>query len=139
MAVVIRMKRTGRRNRPCYRISVSDKRAPRDGRTLDMLGLYDPASPMKEKQVTLNVERAKDWIIRGAIPSETVRSILKANGVYDGIVRKPSRKRPGRKVKTKTRVLRDARKSARLVAKSTRRTERVAQKKAAAAASAPAE
>ncbi|HED65680.1 MAG TPA: 30S ribosomal protein S16, partial [Planctomycetes bacterium] len=70
MAVVIRMKRTGRRNRPCYRISVADRAKPRDGRTLDNLGVYDPASPKEELRLTLDVEKAKDWISRGAIPSE---------------------------------------------------------------------
>ena len=45
MAVVIRMKRSGRKNRPCYRISVADSRDPRDGRTLESLGLYDPIAP----------------------------------------------------------------------------------------------
>ncbi len=53
MTVVIRMKRTGRRNRPCYRISVADRRFPRDGRTLENLGLYDPISSNPEAQVTL--------------------------------------------------------------------------------------
>ena len=48
MAVVIRMKRTGRRNRPCYRISVADSRCPRDGNVLENLGLYDPVSPIRQ-------------------------------------------------------------------------------------------
>ena len=77
MAVVIRMKRTGRRNRPCYRISVADSRSPRDGRTLETLGLYDPVSRDAEAQTKLNVERAKHWVGVGAKPSETVRSIFK--------------------------------------------------------------
>ena len=109
MAVVIRMKRSGRRNRPCYRITVADSRAPRDGRVLESLGLYDPIAPDKEAQVVLNVERAKHWIEHGAQPSETVRSILKRNGVFGEPKPKPIRKRPGRKRKTKTKAKRNAR------------------------------
>ena len=60
MAVVIRMKRTGRRNRPCYRISVADSRWPRDGRFLESIGLYDPVAPSEENQVVVDVERARE-------------------------------------------------------------------------------
>ena len=83
MSVVIRMKRTGRRNRPCYRISVADSRSPRDGRTLETLGLYDPVSKAADQQTTLDVDRARHWITNGAQPSETVRSIFKRLGVFD--------------------------------------------------------
>jgi len=113
MTVVIRMKRTGRRNRPCYRISVAERRAPRDGRTLDMLGLYDPIAPKEEAQLTLNVERAKYWVSQGAQPSETVRSIFERKGVYEGAPEKKKRDRSGRKKKTKTGERRKAVKKAR--------------------------
>ena len=109
MAVVIRMKRSGRRNRPCYRITVADSRAPRDGRVLESLGLYDPIAPNKEAQVVLDVERAKHWIEHGAQPSETVRSILKRNGVFGEPKPKTIRDRSGRKTKTKTKQRRKAR------------------------------
>ena len=109
MAVVIRMKRSGRRNRPCYRITVADSRAPRDGRVLESLGLYDPIAPDKEAQVVLDVERAKHWIEHGAQPSETVRSILKRNGVFGEPKPKTIRDRSGRKRKTKTKEQRKAR------------------------------
>ena len=139
MTVVIRMKRSGRRNRPCYRISVADRRSPRDGRTLETLGLYDPVAPTKEAQLTLNVERAKHWISEGAQPSETVHSIFKRQGVYEGAAPKTKRDRSGRKAKTKTGERRTAVKTARADAKVVRRTERVQaakQAKQAAAASA---
>ena len=84
MAVVIRMKRTGRRNRPSYRISVADGRAPRDGRTLDNLGFYDPVSPVADLRLKLDVERARHWVQHGAQPSETVESIFRRAGVYEG-------------------------------------------------------
>ena len=77
------MKRTGRRNRPCFRISVADARSPRDGRTLDSLGLYDPICKDADGQTTLNVERARHWLSNGAQPSDTVRSIFKRMGVFE--------------------------------------------------------
>ncbi|MEZ5975780.1 MAG: 30S ribosomal protein S16 [Planctomycetota bacterium] len=140
MAVVIRMKRTGRRNRPCYRISVADSRAPRDGRTLENLGLYDPVSPNKEMQTTLDVERARHWLTNGALPSETVRSIFKRAGVYKDFGKpKEKRDRSGRKKATKTSQARVAAKTARAERKTKRSQDRVAAKRAAAKAAASAE
>jgi small subunit ribosomal protein S16 len=143
MAVVIRMKRTGRKNAPCYRISVADKRSPRDGRTLDTLGVYDPISPVEELRLKLDVERARKWVQNGAKPSETVHSIFKKHGVYDGVhFRDKKRSRPGRKNETKTSATRVAAQKKRSAAKTSRRTARVAGKRAAAKAAkaaAPAE
>jgi small subunit ribosomal protein S16 len=136
MAVVIRLRRTGRRNRPCYRINVADSRSPREGRFLETLGLYDPISPDEEKQITLDVERAKHWLSVGALPSDTVSSIFKRRGVYEGQAPKHARKRTGRGVLTKTRATRIAAKSARIEQKGVRRAKRVAAAKAAKAAAA---
>lgn len=140
MAVVIRLKRTGRRNRACYRISVADSRSPRDGRVLENLGLYDPVHPTKEQQSTLDIERARHWLEMGATPSETVRSLFKRHGVFTdwGQPAKP-RKRPGRKKVTATRTARIATKAARADAKKARHSARVAAKRAAAKAEAAAE
>lgn len=96
MAVVIRMKRTGRRNRPCYRISVADSQFPTDGRVLENLGLYDPVSRVEENQVKVNVERARHWLKLGAKPSRTVESILKKHGAYEGMPEKSKRDRSAR-------------------------------------------
>ena len=137
MAVVIRMKRTGRRNRPSYRISVADSRSPRDGRTLETIGLYDPVSPNKEAQTRLEVERARHWLEHGALPSETVRSIFKKAGVYDGFGKpKKKRDRKGRKTKTKTGERRTAIKAERVDRKKARMEGRLAAKRAAAKAAA---
>ena len=138
MAVVIRMKRTGRRNRPCYRISVADSRFPRDGRTLDTLGLYDPVSSNTEAQATLNVERARHWIQNGARPSETVHSLFKRMGVYEGefAPKERKRERPGRKKVTAARTRRRAEKGARAERKEARRNERQSARRAAAKAAA---
>jgi small subunit ribosomal protein S16 len=138
MAVVIRMKRTGRRNRPCYRISVADQAAPRDGRTLETLGLYDPIAPKEELRLTLDVERAKHWVGVGALPSETVNSIFERMGVYEGRPARKVSKRPGRTKKTATKMRRTQRKVTTQARKKERRTERLATKRAAAKA-APAE
>jgi small subunit ribosomal protein S16 len=124
MTVVIRMKRTGRRNRPCYRISVADQRAPRDGSTLENLGLYDPIAARPEARLTLDVERAKHWISVGAQPSETVRSIFKRQGVYAGAAAKEKRDRSGRKRTTKTGERRAAAQRARSERKAERRKNR---------------
>jgi len=141
MAVVIRLKRTGRAKRPCYRISVADSRFPRDGRTLETLGLYDPVSPQADKQLTLNVERARHWMTAGAVPSETVRSIFSRMGVFEGefAPKHVVRKRPGRKKTTKKGTRRVAAKAARAERKSARQTERTQAKRAAAKAAAAAE
>lgn len=124
MAVVIRMKRSGRRLRPCYRISVADSRSPRDGRTIETLGLYDPIAANPEARLKLDVERARYWIGVGAQPSETVRSIFKRMAVYEGLSAPRRRKRTGRGRPTKTKAARKERK--------TRLAERRAAKQAAA-------
>lgn len=74
--VRIRLQRLGRRNRPFYRISVMDERVKRDGRLIEELGWYDPISKDESKQLTLNDERAKYWISKGAQPSETLMDIF---------------------------------------------------------------
>jgi len=138
MAVVIRMKRTGRRNRPCYRISVTDRAFPRDGRTLETIGVYDPASPKPELRLKLDAERAKHWLALGALPSQTVASILKREGVIQGTLTTKEKQRQGRKAKTATGEARKVSKTARLESKKARFTEKRAAKRAAAAAAATA-
>ena len=75
MAVKIRLRRVGTKNVPCYRIVVADGRSPRDGRFIENIGPYDPKN--QKREYTINIERAKHWIQKGAQLSETVRSILK--------------------------------------------------------------
>ncbi|NCO39553.1 MAG: 30S ribosomal protein S16 [Armatimonadetes bacterium CG_4_10_14_3_um_filter_66_18] len=79
MAVAIRLRRTGSRNRPSYRIVVAEKRKPRDGRFIEILGHYDPLKQPAGVQV--DAERAVYWLQNGAQPSETVGSILRAKGI----------------------------------------------------------
>lgn len=108
----------------------------RDGRTLDNLGVYDPASPKEELRLTLNVERAQYWLSQGALPSETVRSIFKRQGVYAEAKPKVIRKRPGRKVMTKTKASRLEVQKVRTERKKLRSSDRVSAKRAAATAAA---
>ena len=76
--VKIRLTRTGAKKAPSYRIVVADSRYPRDGRFIEILGAYDP---MAENAVVLDNEKAKEWIAKGAQPTETVKALLKKNGV----------------------------------------------------------
>ena len=75
MSVKIRLARHGAKKRPYYRIVVADSESPRDGRYLEAIGSYNPLQDPAE--VTLKTERVKYWIEQGALPSDTVKSILK--------------------------------------------------------------
>ena len=75
MPVRIRLRRVGTKNVPVYRIVVADGRSPRDGRFIENIGTYNPKK--ETNNFTVDVERAKHWISKGAKPSDTVRSILK--------------------------------------------------------------
>lgn len=81
MSVSIRLKRFGTKKRPYYRIVVTDSRAPRDGATLEEVGLYHPIE-LEEKQISLNEDRIKEWLDKGARPSDTVRRLLNKKNFY---------------------------------------------------------
>ncbi len=79
--VKIRLRRMGAKKTPFYRIVVADSRYPRDGRFIEEIGTYNPlANP---SVVTINAERAQDWMKKGAQPTDTVRSLLKKAGVLN--------------------------------------------------------
>jgi small subunit ribosomal protein S16 len=75
MSVKIRMKRIGSKNKPAFRIVVADSRSPRDGRFIEEIGTYQPLK--RGDNFSLNVERAKYWLSKGAQPSDTVASFIK--------------------------------------------------------------
>lgn len=75
MAVSIRLRREGSKNRPYYRVVVADSRSPRDGKFIEILGTYDPK--LTGQNSSFSVERAEYWISKGARPSDTVRSLIK--------------------------------------------------------------
>jgi small subunit ribosomal protein S16 len=77
MAVSIRLRREGAKNRPYYKVVVADSRSPRDGKFIEIIGTYDPKKP--DHNSTLKVDRAEYWIARGAQASDTVRSLIKKN------------------------------------------------------------
>ena len=81
MAVKLRLKRTGRRHLPCYRLNAVDSRAPRDGRVIEELGLYDPLQKDPDKQTNFKRERIEYWLSVGAQPSETVANLLEKVGI----------------------------------------------------------
>jgi len=77
--VKIRLRRMGKKKAPFYRIVVADSRYPRDGRFIEELGYFDP---MKEPvDIKVDADKAKDWLAKGAQPTETVKSLLKKSGV----------------------------------------------------------
>src|SRR3982074_506919 len=77
MAVTIRLRREGARNRPYYKVVVADSRSPREGKFIEIIGTYDPKKP--DHNSTLKLDRAEYWIARGAQPSDTVRCLIKKN------------------------------------------------------------
>ena len=79
MAVKIRLRRMGAKKAPFYRIVVADSRYPRDGRFIEEIGTYNPMT--EPTTVTVDAEKAKTWIANGAQPTDTVRDLLKKNGV----------------------------------------------------------
>ncbi len=80
MAVKLRLKRMGAKQKPFYRIVAADSRSPRDGRFIEVIGTYNPVAK-DNKNVTLNEELALKWLNNGATPTDTVRSILSKEGI----------------------------------------------------------
>ena len=80
MAVKIRLKRMGSKQKPFYRIIAADSRSPRDGRFIETLGTYNPL--LAENKVTLEEDKILSWLSNGAQPTDTVRSILSSSGLW---------------------------------------------------------
>ena len=79
MAVKIRLNRMGAKKNPFYRIVVADSRSPRDGRFIEILGNYD--STKEPAIVNVDEEKVLDWMNKGAQPTDTVKSLLKKQGI----------------------------------------------------------
>ncbi len=79
--VKIRLKRIGAKKAPSYRLVVADSRYPRNGKFIEEIGFYSPIT----EPVTLKIDsdKAKDWISKGAQPTETVKALLKKSGIVD--------------------------------------------------------
>ena len=79
MAVKIRLKRMGAKKAPFYRIVVADSRSPRDGRFIEEIGTYDPTkTPIV---FSVDEDKAKQWLSNGAQPTDTVKALLKKEGI----------------------------------------------------------
>ncbi len=83
--VKIRLRRTGKKNQPSYRIVVADSRSPRDGRFIENLGYYNPLTD--PETIVFDRERALYWIANGAQPSEMVERMMKKGGIYEALPR----------------------------------------------------
>ena len=81
MAVKIRLRRMGAKKAPFYRVVVADSRYPRDGRFIEEIGYVNPLTD--PATVEIDADKAKDWLAKGAQPTETVKSLLKKSGIVD--------------------------------------------------------
>ena len=82
MAVKIRLRRMGMKKHPFYRVVVADERSPRDGRSIEEIGYYNPMTQPAE--IKIDNERAGYWLKNGAQPTDTVRILLKKTGAIEG-------------------------------------------------------
>ncbi|MCH2021287.1 MAG: 30S ribosomal protein S16 [Saprospiraceae bacterium] len=80
MSLKIRLQRKGRKKKPFYQIVAADARAPRDGKFIEKLGIYNPLT--NPATIELNSDAAYSWLMKGAQPTDTVRAILKLKGIY---------------------------------------------------------
>jgi small subunit ribosomal protein S16 len=94
MSVKIRMRRIGAKKHPFYRLVVADSRSPRDGKFIEILGTFDPMTdPVKR---TVDAEKVKVWLQKGARPSDTARAFLIGEGL---LPKESARKRPSKPAK----------------------------------------
>lgn len=98
MSVKLRLKRMGRSHAAFFRLNAIDSRAPRDGRVIEQLGHYDPMIKDKSKRFVADLDRCKYWLDTGAVPSETVSTLLKRSGVEHKQLRLPKPGKPKPKV-----------------------------------------
>jgi small subunit ribosomal protein S16 len=102
--LVIRMARAGTKKRPVYHIVVADSRSPRDGRFIERLGYFNPLLPKdKTDRLKWDIEKAKEWMKKGAQPSDRVMRFLDAAGV----MKRPKRNNPEKAVPRKERKAKD--------------------------------
>jgi small subunit ribosomal protein S16 len=92
MATRIRLRRVGRKKVPLYRIVVAHGESPRDGRFIEILGTYNPKAATAAEKVKVDAEKARQWLAKGATPSDTVQSLLKQAGVWPAPVASPGAK-----------------------------------------------
>ncbi|HMJ37156.1 MAG TPA: 30S ribosomal protein S16 [Baekduia sp.] len=79
MSVRLRLTRVGAKKNPIWRIVAADQRSPRDGRNIEILGQYNPQT--QPSTITVDEERVRDWLAKGATPSDQVRKLLRTQGI----------------------------------------------------------
>ncbi len=105
MAVRIRLSRGGSKKRPFYRIVAADQRAPRDGRFIEKLGIYNPLLPQDhEQRLVINEERVKYWLGVGAQPTERLQKMLSNLGLVKAPVKREQPKKSAPKAKAQERM-----------------------------------
>ncbi len=99
MSLKMRLSRAGAKKRPFYRIVIADARAPRDGRFVEKIGTFDPMKPKDAAdRLVLDADKAKDWLAKGAQPTDRVERLLDAAGVRSRVVRNnPEKAKPKKK------------------------------------------
>ena len=103
MSLRIRLARAGTKKRPFYPIVIADSRSPRDGRFIERLGYFNPLLPKeKEERIRLDLDKAKAWIAKGALPTDRVLRFLDAAGV----MKREPRNNPNRALPRKERKAR---------------------------------
>ena len=109
MAVKIRLARGGSKKRPHYAIVAADTRMPRDGRFLEKLGTYNPLLPKdSEDRVKMDLERAKVWLDKGAVPTDRIVRFLEAAGLREKATRNnPQKAQPGKKAQERAKARAD--------------------------------
>jgi small subunit ribosomal protein S16 len=90
MSLKIRLSRGGAKKRPFYRIVIADARSPRDGRFIEKIGTYNPLLPKDAERLTLDLEKAKEWLAKGATPTDRVLRFLDEKG----LAKRPARNNP---------------------------------------------
>ena len=148
MALKLRLARHGAKKRPYYRIIVADSRSPRDGRFIEIVGKYNPMLPKDhEDRVILDVDKIKEWLGKGARPTERVARFLGAAGLWEwSHGNNPEKGKPGAKAlerieekKEKAEARAEAEKEAKEAAEEAKKAAAEAAKEEAAAAKAAAE
>jgi len=101
MALKLRLARKGSKKRPFYWVVVADSRMPRDGRFIEKIGTYNPLLPKdNENRIDFDIEKAKEWMAKGAQPTDRVARFLESSKVIDATQRNnPKRGTPGQKAK----------------------------------------
>jgi len=133
MSLKIRLSRGGAKKRPFYRVVVADARMPRDGRFIEKIGTFDPLKAKDDaSRLVLDVEKAKDWLAKGAQPTDRVERLLSNLGVLKRDARNnPEKAQPKKKAQERL--------AAAAAAETAAAEAAAAAKEAAAAAAAPAE